>query len=384
MTRDPPPNPALLPPGMRDLLPPEAETEAAAVEALMAAFASHGYQRVKPPLLEFEDSLLVGAGAAMSEQTFRLLDPGSRRMMGLRADMTPQVARIAATRMAGSPRPLRLSYAGQCLLVRGSQPAPDRQVAQAGIELIGVDAPEADAEMVVVGAEGLAAMGLRHVSFDLTLPPLAPTLLREGGVAGPARDALVRALDRKDAASVAEHGGALAGLLTELLHAAGPVGPALDRLARLRLPPASALLCARLAATVASIRTRAPDLALTLDPIEFRGLSYHTGVCVTVFAPGRPEELGRGGRYVCGEDEPATGLTLYPDAVLRACPARPGPPRVFVPWGADGSDAAALRARGYATLPALSPAVDPAAEARRLGCTHLMRDGAAVPLSPES
>ena len=383
MTRDTPPNPALLPPGMRDLLPPEAETEAAAVGALMAAFASHGYQRVKPPLLEFEDSLLAGTGAAVSEQTFRLLDPGSRRMMGLRADMTPQVARIAATRMAGSPRPLRLSYAGQCLLVRGSQPAPDRQVAQAGIELIGVDAPEADAEMVVVGAEALAAMGLRRVSFDLTLPPLAPALLDAGDVSGPARDALVHALDRKDAASVARHGGALAGLLTELLHVAGPVGPALDGLSRLRLPPAAAVLCDRFAATVASIQARAPELNLTLDPIEFRGFGYHTGICVTVFAPGRPEELGRGGRYVCGGGEPATGLTLYPDAVLRACPSRPSPVKVFVPWGANAADAVGLRSRGYATLSALSPTSDAAVEARRLGCTHLMRGGAAVPLSAE-
>src|ERR1700712_5893342 len=106
MTDDPPPNPALLPAGLRDLLPPEAETEAAAVETLMDAFAAHGYQRVKPPLLEFEDTLLAGSGSAMAEQTFRLMDPESQRMMGLRADTTPQVARIATTRLANPPRPL--------------------------------------------------------------------------------------------------------------------------------------------------------------------------------------------------------------------------------------------------------------------------------------
>ncbi len=137
MTDDASTNPALLPAGLRDLLPPEAETEAAAVETLMEVFAQHGYERVKPPLLEFEDSLFAGSGAAVAEQTFRLMDPDSQRMMGLRADTTPQVARIATTRLARAPRPLRLSYAGQCLMVRGSQLAPDRQIAQAGIELIG-------------------------------------------------------------------------------------------------------------------------------------------------------------------------------------------------------------------------------------------------------
>ena len=139
VTDDLPPNLALLPAGLRDLLPPDAEVEAAAVEAMMGCFAAHGYQRIRPPLLEFEDSLLAGSGAAVAEQTFRLMDPVSQRMMGLRADTTPQVARIATTRLAGAPRPLRLSYAGQCLRVRGHHLAPDRQVAQAGIELIGSD-----------------------------------------------------------------------------------------------------------------------------------------------------------------------------------------------------------------------------------------------------
>ena len=187
MTDDLPPNPALLPAGLRDLLPPDAETEASAVEALMTVFAAHGYQRVKPPLLEFEDSLLAGSGVAVADQTFRLMDPDSQRMMGLRADTTPQVARIATTRLAGAPRPLRLSYAGQCLRVRGNQLAPDRQVAQAGIELIGHDSPEADAETVLVAAEALAAVGLTRVSFDLTLPMLVPSLLDDAGLSGPDR-----------------------------------------------------------------------------------------------------------------------------------------------------------------------------------------------------
>ena len=190
-----PPNPALLPAGLRDLLPPDAETEAGAVEGLMTVFAAHGYQRVRPPLLEFEDSLLAGSGAAVSEQTFRLMDPDSQRMMGLRADTTPQVARVAHTRLARAPRPLRLSYAGPCLRVRGTQLDPDRQVAQAGMELIGFDGPHADAEMVLVGAEALAAVGLARPSFDLTLPTLAPALLDAAGLVGEQRAALARAIE---------------------------------------------------------------------------------------------------------------------------------------------------------------------------------------------
>ena len=373
-------NPALLPAGLRDLLPPEAETEAAAVEVVMGVFAAHGYERIKPPLLEFEEGLLAGSGSAMADQIFRLMDPDSHRMMGVRADMTPQVARIATTRLAGAARPLRLSYAGQCLLVRGNQIAPDRQVAQAGIELIGCDSLAADAEMVLVAAEALGALGLSRISFDLTLPRLAPTLLEEAGFTGPARHMLLRALDRKDMASVVQHGGRLAATLSELLLATGLAAPALTQLAALALPPLSAALCHRLAETVRAIQARAPALKLTIDPLEFRDLPYHTGVCTAVYATGRHEVLGRGGRYVCGEDEPATGLTLYPDAVLRACAPPRLPSRVFVPVGADHDAAARLRGKGYVTVAALDPVDDPAAEAMRLRCTHILRDGAAVAL----
>ena len=389
---DDPPNPALLPVGLADLLPTEAETEAATVAALMAVFAAHGYERVKPPLLEFADGLLAGPGAAMADQTFRLMDPDTNRMLGLRADITPQVARIAGTRLGGWPRPLRLSYAGQSLRVRGREIDPNRQVAQAGIELIGPDTPAADAEMVLLGAEALDTVGLSRLGFDLTFPPFAPALLDEAGINGPARAALARALDRKDAAGVTRHGGPVAALLTDLLLSAGPAEPALAVLAAAPLGPTAAAMRTRLNQTVAAIRARAPGLRLTLDLLEDRGFRYHTGLCLTVFAPGRAEELGRGGRYRANEQEPATGLTLFPDAILRVCP-RPDPrPRAYLPWGTDPAQGAALRSKGYATVPALEPGSH-ATEARRLRCTHILSDGVAVslqtggtavPLTPES
>jgi ATP phosphoribosyltransferase regulatory subunit len=304
-------------------------------------------------------------------------------MMGVRADITPQVARIATTRLGHAPRPLRLSYAGQCLRVRGGQLAPDRQVAQAGIELIGHDSPEADAEMVLVGADALAAVGVRRLSFDLLAPPLVPTLLAEAGLPEVARAPLVRALDRKDSAAVAERGGALAGILTDLLLAAGPAQRVLAALRAAALTPGARALADRLEAVVTAIRARAPMLTLTIDPVEFRGFRYHTGVSVTVYAPGRHEELGRGGRYICGEAEPATGLTLFPEAVLRAAPPRSAKRRVFVPFAADPAEAAAARAQGYATVTGLEPAADAAVEARRLHCTHMLKDGSLVALVTE-
>ena len=172
---------------------------------------------------------------------------------------------------------------------------------------------------------------------------------------GPTRGALARALDRKDAASVARHGGSLAPTLTDLLLAAGPADRALPALQAASLPQAARELATRLAAAIAAIRARSPTLRLTVDPVEFRGFRYETGVSVTIYAPGRHEELGRGGRYICGEAEPATGLTLYPDAVLRAAPPREGRLRLYVPLGADQDEAARMRRLGYATIAALGP-----------------------------
>jgi ATP phosphoribosyltransferase regulatory subunit len=139
-------------------------------------------------------------------------------------------------------------------------------------------------------------------------------------------------------------------------------------------------LAQRLARVVAILQRQAPGLRITVDPLEFRGFRYHTGIAVTVFAPGRHEELARGGRYLSAEGEPATGLTLYADAVLRAAPA-PVPGRtLFLPYGTAADVAKAFRAQNFATIAALEAGSAPMAEARRHQCTHILQDGAAIPL----
>ena len=357
---------ALLPAGLRDILPPDAEHEAAAVARVMAHFAARGYRRVKPPLIEFEDTLLDGAGAATAAQCFRVMDPLSQRMMGVRADMTPQVARIAVARMAATPRPLRLSYAGEVLRVKGSQLAPERQLVQAGLELLGADGASADAEVIVLAAEALTDLGVPGVSVDLSLPTLVSALL-----AGTGSDALREALDHKDAAGVKAGGGDAAAPLGALLGAVGPVDRALAVLAGLTLPPAAAALRDRLAEVVALVRAAAPGVALTVDPVENRGFEYHTGIAFTLFSRASSGELGRGGRYTAG-GEAATGATLFLDAVLAVVPPRSPPGRIYLPAGTPRAAAAGLRADGWVTVAGLDSVGVPAAEAKRLGCGHLL------------
>ncbi|RDD61958.1 ATP phosphoribosyltransferase regulatory subunit [Ferruginivarius sediminum] len=374
---------ALLPAGLRDVLPPDAAYEADTVERLIAVFSARGYERVKPPLLEFEEALLSGAGAALSQQTFRLMDPVSQRMLALRADMTTQVARIAGYRLAKVPRPLRLCYAGQVLRVKGSQLRAERQFAQVGAELIGTDAEAADAEAVSMAVEALQSVGLQRLSVDLNLPPLVGALAAELGLDPELTAELRQALDRKDAAAVETLAGAHAKLFLGLLQAAGPADEALARLERLALPADVAAGAGRLARVTVLLRAALPDLTLTVDPVEHRGFEYQTGVSFTIYARGVRGEIGRGGRYTTGDDgaeEPATGFTLFMDSVMRAMPPAPPGQRVYLPAGTPHDEARALRADGWVTLAGLESAADSAAEARRLGCAHLWQDGRVVEL----
>ena len=374
------PHPALLPTGMHDLLPPEAEIEAAVVAQLMATLTAHGYERVKPPLVEFEETLFSGAGAAMAASTFRMMDPVSHRMIGVRADMTPQIARIAATRLGNAPRPLRLSYAGQVLRVRGSEIRPERQVGQVGAELIGAAAAAADVEVIAVAGEALAALGVPHLSVDITLPTLVPAIGEAYGLGGEGAAALRSALDHKDAAAAAARAGKAGKLLEGLLLAAGPAAAARAALDRLDLPERARAERARLAVVLDGLTAIAPELKVTVDPVENRGFEYHTGISFTFFAGGSAAhgpfgELGRGGRYDAGDpraSEPATGFTLYTDPILRTLPEARAPRRLLLPPGFDRGRADALRAAGWATVAALASVGDWRGEARRLGCSHVL------------
>ncbi|MEQ9328822.1 MAG: ATP phosphoribosyltransferase regulatory subunit [Rhodospirillales bacterium] len=362
---------ALLPNGLRDILPPHAEHEAGVLASLCACFAGRGYDRVEPPLVEFEDALLQGGGDIAS-QTFRLMDPVSQRMMGMRADMTPQIARIASTRLVKAARPLRLSYAGAVLRVKGAQLRPERQFAQAGIEVIGSDAIAADAEVIALCDEALAAVGAKGVTIDLFTPSLVARIVNGSDID---HAALREALDHKDEAQVRKIAGDRAAILEKLMRASGDADRAMRKLGETDLPAEAKAEIDRLAGVIAAIRAIRPAIRLTVDPVENRGFEYHTGVSFALFGRGVRGELGRGGRYVTHGDEPATGATLYLDTLLRALPAPSRRERLYLPGGPEtGAD---QRAAGWTTIAALGKSTDPAAEARRLGCTHWL-DGADI------
>jgi ATP phosphoribosyltransferase regulatory subunit len=383
---------ALLPAGLTDGLPPGAAFEADIREQLVRSFVARGFDRVAPPLVEFEDNLLAGTGAAMAGQTFRLMDPVSQRMMGLRADITPQAARIASTRLAHEPRPLRLCYGGEVLRIRGTQLRPERQFSQAGAELIGSADARADAEMVLMAAETLAMLGINDIKIDLCQPTLVPHVMNALAIDPTHAIALRAALDAKDAAEVKALSGALGddarSLFVKLLAASGPAEVVAPKIAALPLDGAAADARDTLLETVSLIERAAPSLDLTLDAVENRGFEYHTGVTFTLFAPGVRGELGSGGRYLAGlndsadntDGEPATGFTLFLDSVLRAVSAPGAASMVYLPEGTERGAGAALRDKGFRTLEGHEKGDDALNEAARMKCSHILQNGTPVPI----
>ena len=361
----------LLPAGLADMLPPAAAREARINRTLMEVFASNGYQQVKPPLIEFEEHLLEGAGAALASKMFRVMDPASHRMMGIRTDMTLQIARVATTRMKQDPRPLRLSYAGQVLRVHGTQLRPERQFAQAGVELIGPAETAADAELILLAAEALKALEIKKFSIDLTLPTLVPTLCNELKIDEETAQSARAALDHKDAALLADFETPLSTNLIALLKASGPAKQAIAALDALSLPPESAAQVEGLKRVVEQLENAAPELTLTIDPGEYRGFEYQTGLSFTVFARGVRGELGRGGRYLLMDGEHASGFTLFLDSLMRAVPRKVTDDRLYLPFGTSLEAGYGLRQEGWKTVAGLASEQDIEAEARRLHCGHL-------------
>lgn len=357
----------LLPQGFRDRLPPHADTAAALESRILAAAALHGYERVDPPLVEYADALATRLKAGGLHNAVRFVDPVSQRTLAIRPDLTAQVARIAATRMAHHPRPVRLSYAGPVLKLRAPELAPARETRQIGCELIGRDTVAAAREVVTVAAEALAAAGATGVSIDFTLPDLVDTLAA-GALPVADVEALRTALDAKDAGAVA----ALAPAYLPLIEAAGPFASAL---ARLRAFDTGGVLASRLDGLEAI--AAGLDVALTLDPTERHGFEYQSWLGFSLFANGAlnklGREVGRGGTYTIlredGAEEPATGFSLFAEALVGEAPRDRR--RLFLPFGTPAGEGARLRTEGWVTVAALEEGDTPEAQL----CTHVWHEG---------
>ncbi|MXO95048.1 ATP phosphoribosyltransferase regulatory subunit [Erythrobacter aquimaris] len=364
----------LLPIGLEDALPARAAAITSAMRQVLQSMDAHGYDRVRPPLVEFEQSLAGRMEGVATRRMIRFTDPESLRTLALRSDMTVQVGRIAATSLRDAPRPLRLCYAGEVATIKADQLDPARQRLQLGAELVGSDSVAAAAEAVSVALDALEAAGVDGLSVDFTMPDLVDTLAEEAlPLDVEQREAVRRELDMKDAGGLKAVGGAA---YLPLLYAAGPMEQALEKLSALDVGGVLASRTAALREVAAILGDR---VRLTLDPSERHGFGYQSWFGFTLHSDKARGALGRGGTYsIKGSDEAATGFSLYMEPILEALGKGEAEKRdtVFLPLGHDRSAAAALRADGWRTRAAVNAEDD----AATLGCTHRLENGEPKPL----
>lgn len=285
----------LLPKGFEDLLFADAEDEASAIATLMAVFGAAGYQRIKPPLMEFEESMLAdGPGRALADQTFRVMDKETGKMLALRSDITAQIARIVSSRLSDVERPLRLSYANDVVRMSGSQQRTLRQFCQVGCELIDDGSDSNVEEVIALAANGLKALGIKGISFDFTLPCAFESILKAAG-------------------------GSLNDIDPLRAKLSGSADKAIAALKALDLPSKALADVERLDGVLNSGALKGLDeVSFTVDPLETKGFEYHKGIAFTIFAKNVNGELGRGGAYALGSEPLASGFTLYMDTVRQA------------------------------------------------------------------
>jgi ATP phosphoribosyltransferase regulatory subunit len=326
----------LLPESIADVLPAEARAIEELRRRLLDLYRSYGYELVMPPLIEHLDSLLTGAGHDLEHRTFKLVDQLSGRTLGLRPDMTPQVARIDA-HLLNRSGVVRLCYCGPVLHARPAGLLATREPVQVGAEIYGHAGPEADLESVELMVASLQACGVQRVRVDLCHAGLVPALLAMNA------PALLAAIDEDDLYRLLQHKDipALERLLAPLERASreallalpglyGAIGPsavaaALDDLARLAGSP---------------LWQRHPGVELSADLADLRGYRYHSGLTFAAYVDGRPDAIARGGRYddvgrAFGRARAATGFSLELRELAGLQPTAEQPGAVRAPWSDD-------------------------------------------------
>ncbi len=310
----------LLPEGIEELLPPQAERLEQLRRVVLDLFRSWGYELVTPPLVEYLESLLTGVGNDLDVQTFKLTDQLNGRTLGVRADITPQVARIDAHRLSGRKTPVRLCYQGTVLHTRGDGLGGSRSFTQVGAELYGHRGVESDAEMVNLMLDTLALTGVESVYIDLGHVGIFRALTQAAELDAQQESQLFDALQRK---AVPEIQNLLAALsldsdtrqaFEELVWLNGGV-EVLGK-ARLTLKGNTAALHAldEVEQVAQRVNRHQPDLQLHFDLAELRGFHYHTGVVFAAYQTGQGRAIAQGGRYddigeVFGRARPATGFS---------------------------------------------------------------------------
>ena len=347
----------VLPDHIADVLPSEARHIEELRRSLLDTASSYGYELVIPPLLEHLESLLTGTGEALDLQTFKLVDQLSGRMLGVRADTTPQVARIDA-HLLNRAGVARLCYCGPVLHTRPDRPHATREPLQLGAEIYGHSGLEADLEILLLALDCLKAAQVSGLSVDLADASVVDALLAGVSVSAPVLAELHAALATKDSTELALLSRGLPAPTREGLLALAQLYGDEKVLDEARVALKSTPGIDRALSNLKWLASQLGDARVTFDLADLRGYAYYSGPRFSVYASGAGDALVRGGRYdgvgaVFGHNHdrarPAVGFSLDLKNVVGAAAPRPLKAAIRAPWGEDATlraAIAALRGRG--------------------------------------
>jgi ATP phosphoribosyltransferase regulatory subunit len=317
-----------IPRGTRLFLPVMAAKKRYLEERLLTVFQRWGFQEVLTPTFEYMDAFIRGLGEAYQGQFFKLEERRTGRLLALRPDMTTQIAKLAATLLKDQPRPLRFCYVANLFRHNDSQTRNLQELHQTGVELIGLDSPEADAEMIAIAVECMQAVGLHEFRLAVSQPEFIRSLLAEAGLDADIRAPIQAALQKKDSSTLetlVTHCSltdyyrrvllqlpTLFGKIEVLDHATGLVQ---SRAAKRALD--------NLDQVYTTLTTYGLEDRILIDLSDIRGFDYYTGITFEGFTPALGYRLCSGGRYdhllgCYGPGDPATGFAIDLDALLEA------------------------------------------------------------------
>ena len=333
---------AMTPVGVSSLLPERALLQRRLEQTAIDHFSRLGYQEVIPPMVEYFDVMAPVLGADLAERAYKFVDRSTGRVMVLRPDVTPQIARMVAQLLADHPNPLRFCYRATVFRHEEEHAGREREVMQIGAELIGPSDAAADAEMITLALSTLEQLGVTGYRAAIGHPGVFDGLLEEAGVRDPLAGELREALSRRDraelrslarAAALPSHVGQD---IESLLDSIGQEEVLVDARRRFgRMPGGKAAAAVRrLSEIVERVKAAGYASALLVDLGEVRGFDYYTGMVFDLFAEGVGYEIGGGGRYdrligQFGADRPSTGFALYATPLVPLMAKRPSsaPPR---------------------------------------------------------
>lgn len=349
----------LLPEHLEDVLPAEALRLESMRRCLLDLFRVHGYQHVIPPMLEYLESLITGTGHDLDLATFKVVDQLSGRLMGVRADMTPQAARIDA-HMLNNHGVTRLCYAGSVLRTRPDGLARTREPIQLGAELYGYAGVEGDIEIQRLMVKALQAVGVKDLHIDYSHVGIFGSLVGSSSIGAALEHELHAALQSKDQSAVAKLADGLKPEVREALLALTELNgdaSVLDEAGR-RLPVTPEIGRALQDLKSASARLADLEVDVCFDLAELRGYHYHSGMVFAAYAGGYAGSLALGGRYdevgsAFGRARPATGFSLDLRGIVLAMEPAELPKAILAPTG-DAPDLlakiASLRDEGHVVI----------------------------------